>query len=75
MGNSEVGHMNIGAGRVVMQDLPRVDLAIEDGSLAQNPALLAATRDKLQRNRLTTPLYDSARFAANIEAAYKAMLA
>ncbi len=39
MGNSEVGHMNIGAGRVVMQDLPRVDLAIEDGSLAQNPAL------------------------------------
>ena len=47
-------------------------LALE---LAQNPALLAATRDKLQRNRLTTPLYDSARFAANIEAAYKAMLA
>jgi len=43
--------------------------------LAQNPALLAATRDKLARNRLTTPLYDSARFAANIEAAYQAMLA
>ena len=39
MGNSEVGHMNIGAGRVVMQDLPRIDQAIEDGSLAQNPAL------------------------------------
>src|SRR5665647_223573 len=33
MGNSEVGHTNLGAGRVVMQDLPRVDLAIEDGSL------------------------------------------
>ena len=47
-------------------------LALE---LAQNPALLAATQGKLQRNRLTTPLYDSARFAANIEAAYKAMLA
>jgi len=33
MGNSEVGHMNIGAGRVVLQDLPRIDKAIEDGSL------------------------------------------
>jgi 2,3-bisphosphoglycerate-independent phosphoglycerate mutase len=39
MGNSEVGHMNIGAGRVVMQDLPRIDAAIADGSLAQNPTL------------------------------------
>ena len=33
MGNSEVGHTNIGAGRVVMQDLPKISLAIEDGSL------------------------------------------
>jgi len=33
MGNSEVGHMNLGAGRVVLQDLPRIDQAIEDGSL------------------------------------------
>ena len=40
MGNSEVGHLNIGAGRVVMQELPRIDLAIEDGSLAKNPALI-----------------------------------
>ena len=39
MGNSEVGHMNLGAGRVVMQDLPRIDEAIADGSLAKNPAL------------------------------------
>ena len=39
MGNSEVGHMNIGAGRVVEQDLPRIDVAIEDGTLAQRPAL------------------------------------
>jgi len=38
-GNSEVGHTNIGAGRVVMQDLPRITLAAEDGSLAKNPAL------------------------------------
>ena len=35
MGNSEVGHLNIGAGRVVMQDLPRISLAIADGSMAQ----------------------------------------
>ncbi len=40
MGNSEVGHMNIGAGRVVLQDLPRIDQAIVDGSLAKAPALL-----------------------------------
>ena len=39
MGNSEVGHMNLGAGRVVLQDLPRIDLAIADGSLAKSPAL------------------------------------
>ena len=39
MGNSEVGHMNLGAGRVVNQDIRRIDAAIEDGSLADNPAL------------------------------------
>ena len=39
MGNSEVGHTNIGAGRVVKQDLPRIEDAIKDGSLARNPAL------------------------------------
>ncbi|MGF1605232.1 MAG: 2,3-bisphosphoglycerate-independent phosphoglycerate mutase [Rhodothalassiaceae bacterium] len=39
MGNSEVGHMTLGAGRVVLQDLPRIDRAIEDGSLAQKPEL------------------------------------
>src|SRR5579863_8555424 len=39
MGNSEVGHTNIGAGRVVMQDLPRIDRAIADGSLAKNSVL------------------------------------
>ncbi len=42
MGNSEVGHLNIGAGRVVYQDLSRVDLAIEDGSFFSNPALSKA---------------------------------
>ena len=39
MGNSEVGHMNLGAGRVVMQDLPRIDQAVADGSLAANAVL------------------------------------
>lgn len=42
MGNSEVGHMNLGAGRVVLQDLPRIDKAAEDGSLAANPELTSA---------------------------------
>lgn len=39
MGNSEVGHMTIGAGRVIFQDLPRINNAIADGSLAQNSKL------------------------------------
>jgi 2,3-bisphosphoglycerate-independent phosphoglycerate mutase len=42
MGNSEVGHMNIGAGRVVYQDLVRVNKAIEDKELDQNPVLVNA---------------------------------
>lgn len=41
MGNSEVGHMNLGAGRIVWQDLPRINNAIADGSLAANDALWA----------------------------------
>ncbi len=40
MGNSEVGHTNIGAGRVVAMDLGAIDLAIEDGTFFKNPALL-----------------------------------
>ena len=40
VGNSEVGHMNIGAGRIVMQDLPRINKATSDGSLAAHPLLL-----------------------------------
>ena len=42
MGNSEVGHTNIGGGRVVFQDLPRISRAIEDGSFFENPAYAAA---------------------------------
>jgi 2,3-bisphosphoglycerate-independent phosphoglycerate mutase len=42
MGNSEVGHMNMGAGRIVYQDLTRIDKAILDGELFENPVLIAA---------------------------------
>lgn len=45
MGNSEVGHMNIGAGRIVYQDLTRIDAAIEDGSFFSNPQLRGACDD------------------------------
>ena len=44
MGNSEVGHLNLGAGAVVKQDLLRIDEAVEDGSLFENEALKAAMR-------------------------------
>lgn len=47
MGNSEVGHTNIGAGRVVAMDLGQIDLAIEDGSFFRNSAILAFV-DRLQ---------------------------
>jgi 2,3-bisphosphoglycerate-independent phosphoglycerate mutase len=42
MGNSEVGHLNLGCGRPVLQDLPRIDAAIADGSFFRNPVLLEA---------------------------------
>jgi 2,3-bisphosphoglycerate-independent phosphoglycerate mutase len=42
MGNSEVGHLNLGAGRIVPQDLLRIDRALADGSFFQNPVLLEA---------------------------------
>src|SRR5690606_15558741 len=42
MGNSEVGHMNIGAGRIVYQSLTRINMAIRDGAFFENQALLGA---------------------------------
>jgi 2,3-bisphosphoglycerate-independent phosphoglycerate mutase len=39
MGNSEVGHLNLGAGRIVYQELQRINVAVRDGSFAQNPVL------------------------------------
>ncbi len=45
MGNSEVGHMNIGAGRIIYQDLTRITKAIQDGDFFENKALLAAMKN------------------------------
>jgi 2,3-bisphosphoglycerate-independent phosphoglycerate mutase len=42
MGNSEVGHLNLGAGSIVMQDLTRIDVAVQDGELAANPVIREA---------------------------------
>jgi 2,3-bisphosphoglycerate-independent phosphoglycerate mutase len=50
MGNSEVGHLNIGAGRVVPQELVRISDAVEDGSILRNPALVKICQDVLSRN-------------------------
>jgi 2,3-bisphosphoglycerate-independent phosphoglycerate mutase len=45
MGNSEVGHLNLGAGAIVPQDLARIDAAVDDGTLAENEVLRNALRD------------------------------
>ncbi|MDQ4131075.1 MAG: 2,3-bisphosphoglycerate-independent phosphoglycerate mutase, partial [Actinomycetota bacterium] len=52
MGNSEVGHMNLGAGSVVPQDLARIDAAIADGSFAQCEALRGACAKARETGRL-----------------------
>ena len=51
MGNSEVGHMNIGAGRIVFQDLLRIDNAIKDGSFFEEKQLLAALNYAKENNK------------------------
>ena len=53
MGNSEVGHLNIGAGRIVYQELQRINVAVQDGSFSKNPVLLEALRyAKTQKKKL-----------------------
>ena len=53
MGNSEVGHLNIGAGRVVYMDITKIDLMIEKGEFSQNPVLLdAMTKARIGERRL-----------------------
>lgn len=51
MGNSEVGHLNLGAGRIVYQELQRINVAIRDGSFAKNEVLLKAVRYAKQNNK------------------------
>ncbi|SDU26765.1 phosphoglycerate mutase [Verrucomicrobium sp. GAS474] len=50
MGNSEVGHLNLGAGRIVYQDLTRINKAIADGEFAKNPVLAAFLADLKAKN-------------------------
>ena len=51
MGNSEVGHLNLGAGRIVYQELQRINVAIKTGELASNPTLLASIDYAKQNNK------------------------
>ena len=51
MGNSEVGHLNLGAGRIVYQELQRINVAIRDGSFARNEVLLSAIRFAKKNNK------------------------
>ena len=51
MGNSEVGHLNLGAGRVVYQEFQRINVAIKTGEFAQNPQLLASINYAKQNNK------------------------
>ena len=51
MGNSEVGHLNLGAGRIVYQELQRINVAIRDGSFQQNKTLLATIREAKQNGK------------------------
>lgn len=50
MGNSEVGHLNIGAGRVVYQDIVRINMAVKNKTLVKNPALVAAAERAVKGN-------------------------
>ena len=51
MGNSEVGHLNIGAGRIVYQEYTRISKAIEDGSFFENQELLGAIENVKKKDR------------------------
>lgn len=51
MGNSEVGHLNLGAGRIVYQELQRINVAVRDGSFAKNEILLNAIRFAKEKNK------------------------
>lgn len=51
MGNSEVGHLNLGAGKIVYQELQRINVAIRDGSFEKNEAIIESIRDAKSKNK------------------------
>ena len=51
MGNSEVGHLNLGAGRIVQMDITRIDMAIANGEFQQNPAIVQAMQQAREGGR------------------------
>src|SRR5678810_227027 len=51
MGNSEVGHLNLGAGRIVYQELERINVAIENGEFEKNPTLLSSINYAKENNK------------------------
>jgi 2,3-bisphosphoglycerate-independent phosphoglycerate mutase len=51
MGNSEVGHLNLGSGRVVYQDFSRISKAIDEGEYEQNPAIIAAIKNAVENDK------------------------
>src|ERR1043165_8563966 len=51
MGNSEVGHLNLGAGRIVYQELQRINVAVRDGSFSKNETLLSSIRYAKKNNK------------------------
>ena len=56
MGNSEVGHLNMGAGRIVYQDLTKITKAIQDGNFYENAALVKAMSHAKKHGKKTTPV-------------------
>ena len=50
MGNSEVGHLNLGAGRIIYQPLTRITKAVEDGEFFENEALVSAMENAVKNN-------------------------
>ncbi len=66
-GNSEVGHLNIGAGRVVPQDITRIDMAIEDGSFQQNAVFQAACKMDGKQNLHILGLFSDGGVHAHID--------
>jgi len=74
MGNSEVGHLNLGAGRVVMQDLVKINTAIADGSFFKNPVLsheqLQALAQKAKAKGFEIPSYPALESQRKVSAAW-----